>query len=190
MARVQRELPTTGYVVLGLLSFGRELTGYELKQWADGSIRFFFSSPAMSQIYDELDRLERLRHVRGRDDSRGSDRARRTFRITPSGTAALRRWIGADAPAPVMKHAVALRLFLGHLARPERLEALLREHEQRTIALLADLDEVRANLAGDDTSQFAAIVAEWGCRFYEGELDATRAAFAALTQASAGTGTV
>jgi len=51
-------LPATGYAVLGLLSFGRELTGYELKQWADGSLRFFYWSPAVSQIYSELKRLE------------------------------------------------------------------------------------------------------------------------------------
>jgi hypothetical protein len=47
----------TGYAVLGLLSFGRELTGYELKQWADDSLGFFYTAPAMSQIYSELERL-------------------------------------------------------------------------------------------------------------------------------------
>ena len=30
-----KSLPATGYAVLGLLSFGRELSGYELKKWAD-----------------------------------------------------------------------------------------------------------------------------------------------------------
>jgi len=52
------ELPTTAWAVLGLLSFGRELSGYELRKWADASIRFFYGSPAMSQIYRELRRLE------------------------------------------------------------------------------------------------------------------------------------
>jgi len=93
---VQRNLPTTSYVVLGLLSFDRELTGYEYKRWADGSLRFFFSSPAMSQIYDELERLQRYGYVRSRDDSGGADRARRTFRITAAGRTALRR--GARRP--------------------------------------------------------------------------------------------
>ena len=54
------ELPTTSYAVLGLLSFGRELSGYELKKWADHSLRFFFWSPAISNIYGELKRLQRL----------------------------------------------------------------------------------------------------------------------------------
>jgi len=39
---------------------------------------------------------------------------------------------------------VALRIFLGHLADPVRLDALLAEHAARTEAMLEDLDEVRA----------------------------------------------
>jgi DNA-binding PadR family transcriptional regulator len=178
-----RNLPTTGYVVLGLLSFGRELTGYECKQWADGSLRFFFSSPAMSQIYDELERLQRYGYVRSRDDSGGADRSRRTFRITAAGTTALRRWLDREhVGAPVLKHSVALRIFLGHLADPERLDALLAEHAARTEAMLEDLDEVRADLAVDDTRKYAAIVAEWSGRFYEGDLEATRAAQSKLRE--------
>ncbi len=182
---VERNLPTTGYVVLGLLSFDRELTGYECKQWADGSLRFFFSSPAMSQIYDELERLQRYGYVRSRDDSGGSDRSRRAFRITAAGRTALRRWVDREnVGAPVLKHSVALRIFLGHLADPARLDALLAEHAARTEAMLEDLDEVRADLEGDDTRKYAAIVAEWGCRFYEGDLDATRAAQSKLRELS------
>ena len=47
-------LPTTSYALLGLLSFGDELTGYELKQRADSTLRFYWVSPAMSQVYTEL----------------------------------------------------------------------------------------------------------------------------------------
>jgi DNA-binding PadR family transcriptional regulator len=172
-----RDLPTTGWVVLGLLSFGQELTGYECKQWADSTLRFFFTSPAMSQIYDELERLQRYGYARSRDDAGESDRSRRTFRITPAGRSALRGWLDRDKVAPpVVKHSVALRLFLGHVADPQHLEALLAAHAQRTESLLSDLDDARAELAADDMWRYAAIVAEWGCRFYEGDLEATRAA--------------
>jgi len=44
-------VPATGYAVLGLLSFGEALSGYDLKQWADHSLRYFFWSPAQSAIY-------------------------------------------------------------------------------------------------------------------------------------------
>ena len=51
-------LPATAWAVLGELSFGRELSGYDIKKWADASLRFFYWSPAISQIYRELRRLE------------------------------------------------------------------------------------------------------------------------------------
>src|SRR5256885_16438206 len=50
----RQPLTPTAYAILGLLSFGRELTGYEVKQSADDSLRFFYTAPAMSQIYTEL----------------------------------------------------------------------------------------------------------------------------------------
>src|SRR5690242_1918293 len=56
----KQDLPATAWAVLGLLSFPGERTGYELKKWADSSLRFFYWSPAISQIYAELRRLEEL----------------------------------------------------------------------------------------------------------------------------------
>ena len=59
---MSQDIPVTGYAILGLLTFGDELTGYEIKQRADITLRFYWVSPAMSQIYTELRRLltERL----------------------------------------------------------------------------------------------------------------------------------
>jgi DNA-binding PadR family transcriptional regulator len=108
-------LPVTAYALLGLLTFGDELTGYELKQRADITLRFYWVSPAMSQIYSELARLAGHGLVATIDDGGGSAR----YRITAEGTAAVRAWM-ADTPAgfPVLKHPVALRLLMGHLADP------------------------------------------------------------------------
>jgi len=33
------ELPATAWAVLGLLSFGSDLSGYDIKKWADASLR-------------------------------------------------------------------------------------------------------------------------------------------------------
>ena len=35
-------IPATAWAVLGLLSFERELSGYDIKQWADSILRFFY----------------------------------------------------------------------------------------------------------------------------------------------------
>ena len=53
---VGRPLGATAQAALVLLAFG-EASGYELKQRADNTLRYFFASPAMSQIYAELGRL-------------------------------------------------------------------------------------------------------------------------------------
>ena len=60
-------LPGSAYAVLGLLSFGAELSGYELRQLALNSLRFFYWTPAQSQIYRELRRLSGLGYVTGRE---------------------------------------------------------------------------------------------------------------------------
>ena len=60
-------LPATSWAVLGMLAFDEELSGYELKKWADHSLRFFFWSPAISNIYGELKRLQRLGYVVARE---------------------------------------------------------------------------------------------------------------------------
>ena len=68
---MSQDVPVTAYALLGLLTFGDELTGYELKQRADVTLRFYWVSPAMSQIYSELRRLTGLGLVRA--DARPDD---------------------------------------------------------------------------------------------------------------------
>jgi DNA-binding PadR family transcriptional regulator len=51
-------LPTTSYILLGMLS-SQELSGYDMKLLLDKHIHHIYWSPAKSQIYGELRRLER-----------------------------------------------------------------------------------------------------------------------------------
>jgi DNA-binding PadR family transcriptional regulator len=174
-------LPDSSYVVLGLLSFGSRLTGYEIRQWALGSTRFFWSAPAMSQIYRELGRLEASGYVSSRDEA-VDDRARTTYGITRRGRTELSRWVN-DAPLeePEFRHPAALRLFLGHMADRMRLVEILEEHHRWVSDLLADLAEVDAGLAGDPAFEYPSLVAQWGHRFYGGERRATAEIVKALS---------
>src|SRR3954466_754365 len=97
---VRPALPTTAYALLGLLTFGDELTGYELKQRADMTLRFYWVSPAMSQVYSELARLTEHGLVRPLGEGRGT-----TYRITAKGRKDLARWM-RETPVgfPVLKH--------------------------------------------------------------------------------------
>lgn len=156
------------YAVLGLLSFGRELSGYELKQWAD-NLRFFYAAPAMSLVYTELARLQSAGLVTSREVPGEGRRGARVYRLAPAGEAELRTWLSRPVPPATLRHPVALRLFFGHLADPDRLQAVLEEHRARCEELLAELDAVREGLRDDATFRYPALVAQWGQRYYGGE---------------------
>src|SRR4028119_2379579 len=90
-------LPTTTYAVLGLLGFGQELSGYEVRQWALRSLRFFFWTPAQSHVYRELRRLEGLGLAARRAVPQEGRPDKRVFAITDEGRRELARWID-EAP--------------------------------------------------------------------------------------------
>jgi DNA-binding PadR family transcriptional regulator len=165
-------LPPTAWAVLGLLSFPGERSGYELKKWADNSLRFFYWSPAISQIYGELRRLEQLGYVTSRPAPQDELRKKRLYRITDAGLAALTDWARTTPPGPpVLKHGVALRVWLGHLSDPEELSKLVTEHLDDT---QSRLDEIRYSLRRADETQswpYPEIVLRWGERYYQAERD-------------------
>ncbi|ARF54268.1 PadR family transcriptional regulator [Streptomyces gilvosporeus] len=160
-----RRLPLIGWAVLGLLSFGGERTGYELKKWADSSLRFFYWSPAISQIYAELRRLEELGYATSRRSGPEEPRATRRYTLTEAGSEALAAWAdGADDPgAPVLKHPLVLRVRLGHLAAPGTLRALVERHLARTRA------------ERTEEWRFPRIALDWSERRYLAELELAEA---------------
>ena len=139
------------------------------KQRADRTLRFYWVSPAMSQVYSELERL----HARGlvRRDGAGRGTA---YSLTTEGREALDHWL-ADTPVgfPVLKHPVALRLLLGALVDPERTTAMLHAH----LAALAEereaLEQVHLSLRGADAPgqpfRYPALVADWGLSYFDHE---------------------
>ena len=165
------ELPATAYALLGLLVFyGREaegITGYELKQRADNTLRYYWVSPAMSQIYTELRRLSDS----GLVESVGGGTSRTTrYRITDEGDRALRGWLFERDPGfPVLKHPVALRLLMGRLSTPDQLTSMLQRHIDDLAARRADLQGVRDMLGDAHDTRYAAMVADWGLAYYDGE---------------------
>jgi DNA-binding PadR family transcriptional regulator len=167
---------TTSYALLGLLILDPEssdagMTGYELKQRADRTLRFYWTSPAMSQIYTELDRLDEHGYVSSSEAQEGK-RTTRRFMITPAGRAALSDWLlDSDDELPVLKHPIAMRLMLGSVMGPKAVEAMLSSYVDRLAALRAELQEVRDRLGDVEQFRFPARVAEWGLSFYDNEAE-------------------
>ncbi|MFJ6795357.1 helix-turn-helix transcriptional regulator [Streptomyces sp. NPDC091268] len=178
----EHELPPTAWAVLGLLSFPGERTGYELKKWADSSLRFFYWSPAISQIYAELRRLEERGYASSARSGPEEARAKRRYAITAAGRAALAGWARgtAEAGPPVLKHGLLLRVWLGHLAEPERLRAMVEEHLERTRGELAAVREAAEHAGGVPDWTFPTLALRWSERQHLAELELGEALLADL----------
>lgn len=158
----------TGWALLGMLSGGDELSGYDIKKWFNWTVRFFYSSPAYSQIYSELKRLEQRGLVTSRVDA--GVRSRRMYQITDPGLTAVTRWAN-DEPVepPTLKHNPLLRVIFGHLMTPGRLREVLTAHvahvEEMHRAAATD-----ARLAGEEpTWAYARLALQWSEDYYAAE---------------------
>ncbi|WP_280461086.1 PadR family transcriptional regulator [Nocardia carnea] len=179
-------LPATSWAVLGMLSFGEELTGNDLKKWADWSIGFFYWSPSVSQVYGALEKLEDLALVRSRVVADEGMRGRRLYGITDTGLGALRNWSrDSEIDMPVLKHGVMLRLYLGHLHDPDRLKEIVRRH----IANLRERAE-QAQLHADHSEAepgwaFTQMSLRWSQRYFAAEIELAEQLLAEIDEAAA-----
>ena len=168
-----QDLSTTSYALLGLLVFSGPdapgLTGYELKQRADRTLRFYWASPAMSQVYNELARLADAGLVTVAFDGPAGRRDRR-YRISAAGLQRLRDWQAESTPEfPVLKHPVALRLLMGGLSSPEQLRQMLADYRDSLVERRAELAAVRESLGDRPEVAYPAMVADWGLAYYDSE---------------------
>lgn len=168
-------LPPTSWAVLGMLSYDEEISGYDLKKWADWSLRYFYWSPSYSQIYSELKKLEQHGFATSRVVNDNGMRGRRLYTITPAGRKAVIAWsTTTPVDEPVLKHHVMLRVLFGHLSTPDRLKEILREH-------MSNLDEIEKRAAIDAKGAesepgwaFSRIVLQWAQRYYATERELVR----------------
>jgi DNA-binding PadR family transcriptional regulator len=153
-----------------MLAFGEEVSGYDIKKWADWSIGHFYWSPSFSQVYSELKRLESHGYATSRVQHGSGHRGRRVYQITESGRRAVERWSNqSPIDPPMLKHSVLLRVCLGHLNEPDRLKEILQEH-------IAHVDRMRQRLATDARAAAAEpawayprIAMQWSERYYAAE---------------------
>ena len=176
-------LPPTGWAVLGLLSFGEELSGYDLKRWADWSLRFFYWSPSFSQIYSELRRLETNGLAASRIETRDDVRGKRMYHITDAGQRALAAWTATEHVDPVvLKHGVMLRLWLGHVSEPEHLRAILSEHRDQSERMRVRAEVDREGASVEPGWAYTELVLRWAERYYADERDRAELMLAELDE--------
>ena len=169
----------TGYTTIGLLSFDRRLSGVRARQWAD-NLRFFWSAPAMSQVYRELERLA----AAGLVVQRSVVREGPGHQGVP---AQRRRRCGPGWPPPglpVLRHPVALRVFFGHLLDPASCGRPSSRTGRGVTTCWPSSGRCAVSWA-TTRGRNAALVAEWGLDYFRGEraaVDAHRAPVSPLLE--------
>ncbi|MBB6170680.1 DNA-binding PadR family transcriptional regulator [Nocardiopsis mwathae] len=169
------DLPVNAWAILGLLSFGHGLSGYQLRQWAGDILGYFHSVPAMSQIYTELKRLEAHGLVRPVDNDVGDHRSRRRYVVTPAGRAALSGWIRSSrVETATCRNGAMLRVWLGGHGDPARLREIVREHRDRCEELRTSAARTRTDTETDRAyarHRYGDLVIRWAERRYAAERD-------------------
>ncbi len=181
MADVNRRTPTqTAYVILGLLSYGHELSGYELRRWSDRSLGAFYKTPAQSQIYTELDRLAAAGLVTSRPVNQSDNPDKVVFELTDDGRDELQRWLSsAPVSSVVVKHPVALQTSFSGAVDAETVVGRLDTYIAGATDELADLEDLLVGLddpwgASDEESvrqrRLAVAVLRWAFSIRSGDL--------------------
>lgn len=107
-------MPDTSFGLLGLLTFGQELSGYDMVKAVEGSLGFFWA-PAKSQIYSELKRLKQVGFISEREVAQENRPDKRVYTITSLGKEAFDEWLRRrDHEPEEVRSILLLKLFFGH----------------------------------------------------------------------------
>lgn len=168
-----------------MLSYETELSGYDIRKWIDWSMRYYYGSPAFSQIYSELKKLEKLGLLTSRVDATGP-RNRRLYLITESGMDAVTKW-AREAPVepPSLRHPALLRVTMGHLSDPATLKRTLHDHIAYIDQMQRDAAKDARWAAADPSWAYAKIALEWAERYYASERELTLRLIKDLDEAEA-----
>ena len=111
--------------ILGFLNY-RPFTGYDLKKVFDSSVRHFWTAD-QSQIYRTLNRLTEKGWAEMEKIEQENRPARKEYRVTESGRAALQEWLLAPLPVGDNRSASLVQVFFsGQLSDEEVLEMFER----------------------------------------------------------------
>lgn len=139
------DISTIGYAILGLLSW-RALSGYDLKGMFAGSVALHWSGNN-NQIYKTLVELHRANLVDVEVETKETGPARKVYRITEAGVAALRAWVITRPEPPQLRHQLLMQLAWADQLTQAELNALLDEYEGEVRHHLAMLQTQERNLA-------------------------------------------
>ncbi len=116
------------YALLGFLNYA-PLTGYDLKKILDDSVNFFWSAHT-SQIYRELQALEKDGYIFSTVKPSEKGPNRREYAITSSGILHLRKWLAEGHTNESMRNEFMVwLLFSSHIGKNELYQQLQKKLE-------------------------------------------------------------
>ena len=124
--------------LLGLLTYS-DSTGYDLSKLFADSLNFFWNAQS-SQIYRELDRMEKTGWVSSQVIIQEGRPNKRLYSITPDGRGEFTRWLSDFQYKPENPHnALTMRIFFGAEIDPQKTIELLEKFRQQCVGELESL---------------------------------------------------
>jgi DNA-binding PadR family transcriptional regulator len=163
---VSGSLPTTSYAILGLLT-RQPMSRYELAQLVQRTIAHFWTI-AKSQVYRELDRLEKLGYVRGTAVRQESLPDKRVYTLTKAGERAFDAWLQvADTERTHFRSAYLVKVFFANRMTSQRLVELLRRYRDGNELWRQEIESILTRLAGVRGAGYMRATASLGARIAE-----------------------
>ncbi len=178
-----KSISLLAYALLGLIQ-QKPISGYSLrKQFTATPMGSFSDSPGA--IYPALRRLEEQGLVLGTIEEGSGLRRRKMYRISSSGTAALKEWfarqVGRDDLVRRMGELMLRFAFLGESSEPEVAVRFLRSLQAQLKQYVPEMVEFAARQSGT-MSLSGKLALDSGIRGYRASLEWAEAALAAYAR--------
>ena len=121
------------YAILAILA-DKSCSGYDLAKQFDGSVGYFWAA-SHQQIYRELAKLEKKGWIEAERIAQEGRPNKKLFSLTEVGQQEMTGWISQPSKISHPKEEMLIKLFAGHLVKPQILITELTryqsEHEQQ-----------------------------------------------------------
>ncbi len=142
----------TDFMILGLLGES-PLSGYQIKKIVDIRFRFFWSE-SFGQIFPALRSLASEGMIEEVPADGAQKRGRKTYRITPAGTEALKHWLMQPVEKETYRLEILLKMYFSNYVEPEamlnHMQAFQAAHRQQLYILDRFQKEVEGIIDRDE----------------------------------------
>ena len=132
------------HALLGFLNHS-SMTGYDLKQHFDRSIRHFWSAN-LSQMYPTLSHMEKDGLLTMEMEYQEKHPPRKVYHITEAGRRELKRWLAEPIGLPSLRIPFLVKVFFGGYLEKAEITELLRDQLAQHRALLDQYRQIQGEI--------------------------------------------